>query len=106
MSPRAWTFKTGESAIAVPIRSRLVVSTGEAALDAAIAGVGIVGALSFQISPAVAAGKLEVILEDFEPEPMSVDILYVGGRLTPRKIRAFCDFAAPRLKATLSGSLK
>jgi DNA-binding transcriptional LysR family regulator len=106
MSPTAWTFKTGESAMAVPIRSRLVVSTGEAALDAAIAGVGIVGALSFQISPAVAAGKLEVILENFEPNPMSVDILYVGGRLTPTKIRAFCDFAAPRLKAALSGSLK
>jgi DNA-binding transcriptional LysR family regulator len=54
----------------------------------------------------VDAGELEVILEDFEPEPMSVDILYVGGRLMPRKLRAFCDFAAPRLRAALSGSLK
>jgi DNA-binding transcriptional LysR family regulator len=106
MSPRTWQFKAGGSEITVPIRSRLVVSTGEAALDAAIAGVGIVGALSFPLSAAVDAGELEVILEDFEPEPMSVDILYVGGRLMPRKLRAFCEFAAPRLRAALSGSLK
>jgi DNA-binding transcriptional LysR family regulator len=106
MSPRAWTFKTEGSEIAVPVRSRLVVSTGEAALDAAIAGVGIVGALDFQVSAAVEARRLEVILEDFEPQPMSVDILYVRGRLMPRKLRAFCDFATPRLRAALSRSLK
>ena len=83
-----------------------MVSTAEAALDAAIAGVGIVSALSFQLPAAIEAGQLEIILRDFEPEPMSVDMLYVGGRLMPRKLRAFCDFAAPRLKATLSRSIR
>src|SRR5450432_955854 len=42
ISPSTWTFKSGKSEIATPIRSRLVVSTAEAALDAAIAGVGVV----------------------------------------------------------------
>jgi DNA-binding transcriptional LysR family regulator len=102
MSPSTWTFKSEKSEIAVPIRSRLVVSTAEAALDAAIAGVGVVSALSFQLPAAVEAGQLEIVLDDFEPEPMSVDILYVGGRLMPRKLRAFCDFATPRLRAALS----
>jgi DNA-binding transcriptional LysR family regulator len=106
MSPTTWTFKSGRSDIAVPIRSRLVVSTAEAALDAAIAGVGVVSALSFQLPGAVETGQLEIVLESFEPEPMSVDILYVGGRLMPRKLRAFCDFATPRLKAALSRSVK
>ncbi|MGD0848021.1 LysR family transcriptional regulator [Bradyrhizobium sp.] len=102
MSPGTWTFRSGKSEIKVPVRSRLVVSTAEAALDAAIAGVGIVSALSFQLPAAIAAGQLKIVLRDFEPEPMSVDMLYVGGRLMPRKLRAFCDFAAPRLRATLS----
>jgi DNA-binding transcriptional LysR family regulator len=106
MSPSTWSFKSGKSEIEVPIRSRLVVSTAEAALDAAIAGVGIVSALSFQLPATVEAGQLEIILRDFEPEPMSVDILHVGGRLMPRKLRAFCDFAAPRLRAALSRSVK
>jgi DNA-binding transcriptional LysR family regulator len=106
MSPNTWTFKSGKSDIAVPIRSRLVVSTAEAALDAAIAGVGVVSALSFQLPAAVGAGQLEIVLEPFEPEPMSVDILYLGGRLMPRKLRAFCDFVTPRLRAALSRSIK
>lgn len=106
MSPSTWTFKSGKSEISVPIRSRLVVSTAEAALDAAIAGVGVASALSFQLPAAVEAGQLKIVLEDFEPEPMSMDILYVGGRLMPRKLRAFCDFATPRLRAALSRSVK
>src|SRR5258708_28837956 len=93
------------SSLPAAIRSRLVVSTAEAALDAAIAGVGVVSALSFQLPAAVEAGQLEIVLDDFEPEPMSVDILYVGGGLMPRKLRAFCDFATPRLRAALSRSL-
>jgi DNA-binding transcriptional LysR family regulator len=106
MSPDTWTFKSGKSEIAVPIRSRLVVSTAEAALDAAIAGVGVASALSFQLPAAAAAGQLEIVLERFEPAPMSVDILYLGGRLMPRKLRAFCDFVTPRLRAALSRSIK
>ena len=105
-SPSTWTFKSGKSEIAVPIRSRLVVSTAESALDAARAGVGVVCALSFQLPAAVETGQLEIVLEDFEPEPMSVDMLYVGGRLMPRKLRAFCDFATPRLRAAVSRSMK
>jgi DNA-binding transcriptional LysR family regulator len=101
MSPTTWAFKSGKSA---PIRSRLVVSTAEAALDAAIAGVGIASALSYQLPAAIKKGQLQIVLAKFEPEPMSVDMLYVGGRLTPRKLRAFCDFAAPRLKAALAAA--
>ena len=104
MSPNTWTFKSGKSVMEVPIRSRLVVSTAEAALDAAIAGVGIASALSYQLPAAIKKGQLQIVLAKFEPEPMSVDMLYVGGRLMPRKLRAFCDFAAPRLKAALAAA--
>jgi DNA-binding transcriptional LysR family regulator len=104
MSPTTWTFKSGKSAMEVPVRSRLVVSTAEAALDAAIAGVGIASALAYQLPAAVKKDQLQIVLEKFEPAPMSVDMLYLGGRLMPRKLRAFCDFAAPRLKAALAAS--
>jgi DNA-binding transcriptional LysR family regulator len=106
MSPTTWTFKSGKSAMEVPVRSRLVVSTAEAALDAAIAGVGVASALAYQIPAAIKKGLLEIVLAKFEPEPMSVDMLYVGRRLMPRKLRAFCDFAAPRLKAALAASIR
>jgi DNA-binding transcriptional LysR family regulator len=52
-------------------------------------------------SRAVAEKTLVIILEDFEPPPQPVNLLHAGGKLAPLKLRAFLDFAAPRLKARL-----
>jgi DNA-binding transcriptional LysR family regulator len=110
-SPHAWDFtiakpkasgsKASRSDAPVPIHSRLVVNTAEAAIDAAVAGVGITRVLSYQIANAMQAGALAVVLEKFEPEPSPVSLVYAGQGLLPLKLRAFLDFAAPRLKARL-----
>jgi DNA-binding transcriptional LysR family regulator len=101
MSADAWTFTTGKSDMSIPIHSRLVVNTAEAAIDAAIAGIGITRVLSYQIANAVQSGVLVVALGEFEPAPSPVSLVYAGGRLLPLKLRAFLDFAASRLKARL-----
>jgi DNA-binding transcriptional LysR family regulator len=99
----AWTFGEANETEAVPVRSRLVVNTAEAAVDAAVAGLGLTRVLSYQAAPAVRAGALEVALREFEPTPWPVTLAYTGGRFLPLKVRAFIDFAAPRLKAVLAG---
>ncbi len=101
--PAAWTFMEGQREIAVPVRSRLTINTAEAAIDAAVAGVGIARVLSYQVADAVRSGVLRLILEDFEPEPWPVSLVHTGRGLLPLKLRAFLDFAAPRLKARLAG---
>ena len=90
-----WRFK---SATITP-RARLVVHTAEAAIDAAIAGVGVTRVLSYQVEQAIRAGALTVVLEDCEPAPLPVSLVHSGERLLPLKLRAFLDFATPRLKA-------
>jgi DNA-binding transcriptional LysR family regulator len=102
MPPDRWTFTIGRSDVSIPIHSRLVVNTAEAAIDAAIAGLGITRVLSYQIASAVRVGALTVVLPEFEPTPSPVTLVYAGGRLLPLKLRAFLDFAAPRLRAGLS----
>jgi DNA-binding transcriptional LysR family regulator len=97
-----WRFRYGASERAVPIRARLFVSTAEAAVDAAIAGVGITRLLSYQTAEAVRAGALKILLKDFEPPPQPINLLHAGGRRVPLKLRAFLDFAAPRLRARLA----
>jgi DNA-binding transcriptional LysR family regulator len=77
------------------------VNTTEAAIDAAIAGLGITRVLSYQAAKAVNAGLLTAILGDFEPASSPVSLVYAGQRLLPLKLRAFLDFTAPRLKARL-----
>jgi DNA-binding transcriptional LysR family regulator len=100
----AWTFKQGRSEISVPISARLTVTTAEAVVDAAISGVGIARVLSYQAAQALRDGRLALALVDFEPEPWPVHLVYTGGRMLPLKLRAFLDFAAPRLKARLAES--
>lgn len=51
------------------------------------------------------AGRLVLLLRDFEPPPQPVDLVHLGGGLMPLKVRAFLDFAAPRLKVCLDTDL-
>jgi DNA-binding transcriptional LysR family regulator len=104
MSPDAWKFAVGKSIVSVAIHSRLTVNTAEAAIDAAIAEVGITRALSYQVASALRAGTLALALREFEPKPWPVSLVYAGQGLLPLKLRAFLDFAAPRLKAQLAQS--
>ena len=102
-SPAAWIFPAKKGEQVVPIHSRLVVNTAEAAVDAAIAGVGLTRVLSYQVAAARAAKQVELVLEEFEPRPLPVHLVHPGGGLLPLKLRAFLDFAAPRLRAVLAG---
>ena len=99
-----WSFRAlGRKAeLPVRIRSRLVVNTAEAAVDAAVAGVGVTRVLSYQIARPLAEEKLRVVLKDYEPEPMPVSLIHAGRSPAPLKLRAFVDFVAPRLRARLS----
>ncbi|MBW8909221.1 MAG: LysR family transcriptional regulator [Mesorhizobium sp.] len=101
-SPATWNFGAGKSEIVVPVRSRLQVNTAEAAIDAAIAGLGLTRVLSYQADASVRAGALQVVLEPFEPPPWPVSLVHAGQGRLPVKLRAFLDFAAPRLKERLA----
>lgn len=102
MSPDVWSFATGKAMTSIAIRSRLVVNTAEAAIDAAIAGIGVTRVLSYQAAAALRAGTLAVVLREFEPQPLPVNLVHAGQPLLPLKLRAFLDFAAPRVRAALS----
>ncbi|ANM09783.1 MULTISPECIES: LysR family transcriptional regulator [unclassified Rhizobium] len=97
-----WTFTEGKRDLTVPIRSRLAVNTAEAAVDAAVAGLGITRVLSYQAARAETAGLLTPLLVDFEPPPAPVHLVYPAQGMVPLKLRALIDFATPRLRATLN----
>ncbi|WP_442580932.1 LysR family transcriptional regulator [Mesorhizobium sp. ASY16-5R] len=101
-TPRNWVFAEGNSEISVAIRPRLIVNTAEAAIDAAIAGVGITRVLSYQAAGAIGDGRLAILLREFEPEPSPVSLVHAGQGPLPLKLRAFLDFAAPRLRERLA----
>ncbi|HEX4410208.1 MAG TPA: LysR family transcriptional regulator [Xanthobacteraceae bacterium] len=97
-SSMAWRFMVNGVERAIAVKSRLSVNTVEAALDAAIAGIGMARVLSYQAAPAVAEGKLRIVLQDHELEPLPINLIHVGQGTLPRKTRAFLDYATPRLR--------
>jgi DNA-binding transcriptional LysR family regulator len=97
-----WTFPSpGRRERTVTVRPRLAVNTGQAAVDAALAGVGIVRALSYQVAQLVAARKLQVVLASFEKAAVPVSLVQLPG-LRTRFADAFFEFAAPRLRDMLN----
>jgi DNA-binding transcriptional LysR family regulator len=102
MSPDSWTFTINGAAVSVPVHSRLIVNTAEAAIDAAIAGAGLTRVLSYQIEEAINSGALVIALRKFDPASIPINLMYTGQRLLPLKLRAFLDFAMPRLRTRLT----
>lgn len=99
-----WRFgAAGTPNLQLPSLSpRLTVTTPEAAAAAAIHGAGITQLLHYQVADAVKAGKLQIVLEDFEPPRVAVHLLHVSRAPLPLKLRSFLDFAAPRIRAALA----
>jgi DNA-binding transcriptional LysR family regulator len=100
-----WTFAGVAGETSVPVRSRLVVNTAEAAIDATVAGLGVTRVLSYQMAAARKAGLLEVVLQDFEPAALPVNLVFDAQGALPQKLRAFVDFATPRLRARLAAGV-
>lgn len=93
-----WNYR-GDNAALIEPRIRVSLDTVEAAIDAAVAGLGIARLLSYQIVEQLRSGTLVALLEDFAPEPIPIQLVHSGQGLLPVKVRAFIDFIAPRLRA-------
>jgi len=96
-----WEFRHGQSSQVIKVSSRLSVNLAEAAVIAASTDAGVARVLSDQVDHQLKAGTLVRLLQDFEPAPMPVSLVYPSQRQVPLKLRAFIDFATPLLREQL-----
>ncbi len=101
-SPQPWAFQINNANVAQPVHSRLTVNTADAAIDAAIAGLGITRVLSYQIAGAQRSGALQLTLQAYTPPAWPVHLLYAKQGRLPIKLRAFIDFATPMLRERMT----
>ena len=92
-----WSFG-GARPQRVSVHPALVTNQNDAALEACIRGVGCMQALEYQVQAALGAGALRRILKPFEPPPLPIQLVYPHGRLLSANVRAFVDFAVPRMR--------
>lgn len=98
----SWSFPPAEGSTvprSVSFVPRLVVNNVQAAVGSAVDGHGVTRLLSYHVASHVERGELQVILPGFEPTPLPISLVSPYGRLSVPKVRAFVDFALPRLRA-------
>jgi DNA-binding transcriptional LysR family regulator len=105
-SPPSWAFEHKGRPLSFRPRATLLVNSSEVGIEAAVSGAGITRALSYMVAAHVQAGRLRIILEDFEAQPIPIHVVYREGRRAPARVRAFVDFAVPRLRADAALGLK
>jgi DNA-binding transcriptional LysR family regulator len=90
-----WEFERTGEVVRLDPAGPLVVSVGSAtdlAVDAAIAGTGIIFLFEDWLRPHFASGALEPVLEPWWPSFSGPFLYYPGRRLVPAPLRAFIDF--------------
>ncbi|MGE8190346.1 LysR family transcriptional regulator [Pseudomonas sp. NPDC086278] len=95
---KTWPFLEGGESLGVRTEPRLVVTANQAAIYAASLGLGLTRVLSYQVASKVAAGKLEIVLADFELPPLPIHVVYQGGRKAPVRVRSFVDYVVQNLR--------
>ncbi|HQT86672.1 MAG: LysR family transcriptional regulator [Acidiphilium sp. 37-64-53] len=101
-SPTTWRYWLDGHELTVRLRSRLSVSTIDAAIDAGLAGAGVVRTNSYQVADYVRDGLLQLLLEGYAPTPRPVHLVYGKQNRLPLKLRAFVDFVVPLLRHRLT----
>lgn len=97
--PRDFSFAHRRRTYRVPIAPRLVTNATETSIAAAVAGYGIVRALSYQVAAEVESGALVVVLERYEPPPLPIHVVHGSGGAAPLRVRAFVDRAVADLRS-------
>ena len=93
-----WYYRHNDKVFGEEIVPKLVCNQSRAASLACVQGVGVTRLLHYQVANEFADGRLVRILEDFEPTDLPIQLVYPHSlQLSPR-VRAFVDWASPRLE--------
>ncbi|WP_028634566.1 MULTISPECIES: LysR family transcriptional regulator [Pseudomonas] len=99
LSPRAgWRFGVTDEPTLVRMKPRLMVTSNDGAIAAAVGGLGIARLLSYQVADELASGQLQVILAEYEEAPWPIHVLHRESKYGSAKVRAFIDMLAHELR--------
>ena len=98
----AWEFERRGEVVTIDPGGPLIVRLGggvELAVDAAVAGCGVVQLFEDWLAPQIVSGALEPVLKDWWRPFNGPFLYYPGRRYVPAPLRAFVDFVRARQAA-------
>lgn len=102
MPNREWKFVDAGKPARMTFLPRIEINDIHVGIQLAEQGKGVTIVLSYMVADALQAGRLIPVLNDYAPPPVPVHLIYAQRRIVAPKVRAFLDFAAPKLRAALA----
>ncbi len=99
-----WRLMEKGTPRSIRVHARMITTTNDSAVAAAVSGFGLTRLLSYQVAEHLRSGTLKTVLPDYEPAALPVHVVHREGRQAPQRVRAFLDLAIERLRqdATLN----
>ena len=101
-STSEWRISTKGAPGVVKLHPRLIATTADTAIAAALTGFGLTNVLAYKVDTHLREGRLKTVLSDFEPPVLPVHVLHREGRHASQKARTFIDLAVERLRPRLA----
>ena len=101
-STSEWRISTKGAPGVVKLHPRLIATTADTAIAAALTGFGLTNVLAYKVDTHLREGRLKTVLSDFEPPALPVHVLHREGRHASQKARTFIDLAVERLRPRLA----
>jgi DNA-binding transcriptional LysR family regulator len=99
LAPRSeWHFKVARRNVSIPIISRVSCNEIDSSLSACVDGLGLGMFLSYQVAPLRKSGRLKYVLEQFEPDPIPVHVVYAHANMLSNRMHAFVDECVEKLR--------
>lgn len=97
----AWIYRYDGRQVQGNPQIRVCANTSTNAAAAAVQGLGIIRAPSYQVSKELQSGALIPILNAYDSRSFPVHLIYARQGLLPLKVRLFLDWVTPRLRKAL-----
>lgn len=88
---KSWPYLVNGKRHLQPVSGRFTTDNGVLLAEAAAGGCGITMLPTFIVGPYINKGVLEIVLEEFEEEPLLIQAVYVQQRHLSARLRKFID---------------
>lgn len=94
-----WQFVREGAPCIVKLQPRLITTTDDSAVAAAVGGFGLTQLLSFQVAEQLRVGQLTTVLSEFEPAALPIYVTHREAQHSSQSARVLLDLAVERLRA-------
>lgn len=105
-SGSVWRFREDGKSLSVTVDGSLICNQADSSVQACIAGLGFGMLLGYQVMPAVRRGELQLVLTEFEPDPLPLSLVFPQNRLPSSRVKSFVDWMAEALPESLDAGAR